>query len=88
MKMEKEIKIPDQEYFGYGNIYSGSRKEFNYKISPKEETLQSEIWYGRLCSEKSQTAAKADFPLNEDGVKELADWLNTQYEQYLKNSSR
>jgi len=84
-KMEKEtIKIPDREYFGYGNIYSGSRKEFNYKITPKDGILQTVVWYGKLCSEKSEPEASQEYPLDDRGLLELVDWLNGQYEQYLK----
>ena len=83
--MEKEtIRIPDREYFGYGNIYSGSRKEFNYKIIPKEGMLQTVVWHGKLCSEKSEAAASQEFPLEDHSLQELVNWLKDQYEQYLK----
>lgn len=83
--MERQsIWIPDLEYFGYGNIYSGSRKEFNYKITPKENTLQTMVWYGKLCSEKSEPAASREDPLDDHGLPALIEWLDAQYEHYLK----
>lgn len=85
MKMKREIIIPNEEYFGYGNLYSGSRKTFNYKISPKDKMLQSMVWYGKLCSEKSKAVAEMEYPLNENGIHQLQEWLNEQYEGYVKN---
>lgn len=85
MEMNREIIIPNEEYFGYGNLYSGSRKTFNYKISPKDEMLQSIVWYGKLCSDKSKAVAEVEYPLDENGICQLQDWLNEQYAEYVKN---
>lgn len=82
--MSKKFNVPNSEYFSYGNFYSGSCNKFNYKISPKDKMLETMVWYGTQCSDKSEAVAQAQFSLNDEGIEQLKVWINEQYEVYVK----
>lgn len=71
------------EYFTYKNNFSGSLRGFNYKIIPKEN-FHLIVWYGKLCSDKSEIIAEADFPLEEESRPLVCSWLDEQYAAYCK----
>ncbi len=74
--------IPKLFYFQAGNIHTGSRKALRYRICPKEDTLQVEIWDTDLCYELAiqQLKDTAVFSLTEDGFEEMLKWLTAAYE--------
>ncbi len=66
------------DYFTSGNSYTGSLHNFNYKLTPKEQ-LCAQVWYGKMCSEKSEIAAEEQFPLSNEGIALLLQWLENEY---------
>lgn len=78
--------IPEISYFLSGNIFVGSitkspklnETTFNYKITPKDEQLIVEVWYGMYCIGLSNVEITKYFPLSEDGITEMINWINTQ----------
>lgn len=84
--MSKKFNVPNSEYFGYGNFYSGSCKTFNYKISPKDEMLKAMIWYGSQCSDKSKAVAQGQFSLNDEGIEQIKVWINEKYQEFIKKA--
>ena len=50
----------------------------NYKITPEEE-LHALVWYGKMCSDKSEIAAEAFFPVTEEGRAALLQWLEKEF---------
>lgn len=83
MVVQESFTILPLEYFTYGNQFSGSRGEFNYKIIPKEE-FRLIIWYGKNCSAKSELVCEANFPLVEESRPQICLWLAEQYERFLE----
>jgi hypothetical protein len=82
-ELRNKFHLPPFEYFGFGNIYSGSLGAFNYKIWPKEE-LRIVVWYGKYCCEKSQPHAEKTFSSDEKGLGELCQWLENEYQEFVK----
>ncbi len=76
--MEHNLPLPSVKYLKFGNIYSGSSGNFNYKIFPnvKEEKFKISTWLGKCCYEKCDVLHEKDFKLNEVGLNEAAQWLS------------
>lgn len=70
--------LPPLDYFTSKNAYTGSSHNFNYKITPEEE-LHALVWYGKMCSDKSEIAAEAFFPVTEEGRAALLQWLEKEF---------
>ena len=52
---QKKLHIPTLSNLKFGNIFSGSCKNFNFKIFPNcdEGKMKIAIWKGKNCFEKS-----------------------------------
>ena len=71
--------IPNIDFFQNENIFTGSLKGFRYKLEPDSENIKCMIWWGDNCFEKSEIEKEQCFPLNAQGLKELAEWMDQQY---------
>ena len=43
--------IPRIYYFESGNIFTGSRRDLNFRIVPDKEQMHVSTWHGMLSSE-------------------------------------
>ena len=77
--------VPDLWYFQCNNIFSGSIKNFNYKIIPDKEGLEVKVWYGKYCSDKSKIVDISKFEMSESGLTNLLRWLDSQHDIFCKN---
>lgn len=80
MSVSEIFEIPKFFYFESGNDFSGSLKDFSYKISNGEK-LHIMTWHGRLCSMKAKIENEADFEKNEEGFAEMIKWLEERYKE-------
>lgn len=66
--------------------FTGSCGIFCYKIEKRDDGLTASIWKGPYCSDATPMEAKEfkDFEFSEDGMKQIADWLNA----YVKENSK
>lgn len=73
-------------YYESGNIFTGSKGEFNFKIIPdtKEKKLSISTWHGIICSDLAEMDKQADFVLDESGFEEMINWLENEYKQFEK----
>lgn len=79
MAKPNEFDIPRIYYFESRNIFTGSRKDLNFRIVPDDDGLHVTIWHGFLCSELAEPEAHADFPLSVEGHGQMLAWLGEQY---------
>lgn len=79
MARSEKFYVPELDYFKSGNQITGSMGEFNYRLWKEGERLSALTWYGKLCSEKSQPAAQADFAMDDSGLDQLVRWLEEQH---------
>ncbi len=71
-------------YYQCGNIFTGSLNGFNYKIIPDKEEATVQIWHGNLCSELAEIEQEKTFKLDDEGFKELVNWLEDEYKKQDK----
>ena len=79
MAKPNDFDIPRIYYFESRNIFTGSRKDLNFRIVPDDEGLHVTIWHGFICSELTEPEAGADFPLSVEGHGQMLEWLESQY---------
>ena len=80
------FEIPKFFVFGEKGIFTGSasEKDMNYKVVPNcpkegDKTLRAYVWSGRSCLDKAEDAEMKEFPLSEEGHREMLDWLESVY---------
>ena len=86
----RDFPIPGILYFTSGNPFSGSYHGMSYRLDPVEGKAEENItahidacvWTGEKCSELSEMRAKAEFPLDTDGLAAAENWLREQYTAY------
>ncbi len=77
----KLFDIRNLEYYKSFNVFTGSKDNFRYKITPKDDIFYVEVWYGVLCYEKSEITQQAEFAFDQEGFDKVAAWLEEQYQQ-------
>ena len=83
----KFFEIPKYFLFSEKGIYSGSaeEKDFNYKVVPNapkegEKTLRCYTWHGRMCIDMTEDVDMHEYPLTEDGYKDMLAMLEELYQ--------
>ncbi len=74
---KKNLHIPTLSNLKFGNIFSGSCKDFNFKIFPNcdEVKMKIAVWKGKNCFEKSDILQEKIFDLDEQGMQSAISWL-------------
>ena len=74
---QPELFIPNYMSFSNENTFLGSYQGLRFKLTPdvKAETVRAEYWYGHLCYEKSTMDGEEAFPLTEEGLAEMKQFL-------------
>ena len=76
--------LPVLSHFQNENIWIASDGKLRYQVSPvtvekedgtKEELLIGEVWEGPWSREFSVIEEVEEFPMTEDGIEKLRDWL-------------
>ena len=72
-----DLYVPNYMSFNNENIFLGSYNGLRFKLSPNVEdtTILAEYWFGPLCYEKSQMDGQETFPLSQEGIDEMTQWL-------------
>ena len=79
--MEQELFLPTLSSMEYGNLWTGSRKNARWKILPEDGQMNVEVWPGPLCYECSTVTHTAQFPISEEGIEQLRQWLFDRSEE-------
>ena len=71
-------------YYESGNIFTGSKGKFNFKIIPdtKEKKLNIRTWHGIICSDLAEMDKQEEFVLDENGFHEMIKWLENEYKEF------
>lgn len=71
--------LPVLSHFQNGNPWSASAGRLRYRILPDVEaaTLTAEVWEGPWAYEYSTAEETKLFPLTQEGLEQLPDWLET-----------
>ena len=85
----KEVFLPTLHWFAMTNLFTGSCGEFRFRAEPnvimataKEvdftaSTIKVEFWHGPFCYELSTMEGEETFPMTEDGLAEMKQWLQS-----------
>ncbi len=78
------------QWFKRAFVYTGSIGDFRYRFAhaPKEDTTLHAAVYTVWCYEAATDVENRDFPWNEEGVKELQQWLQQSYEAFLQKNDQ
>ena len=77
--------IPPLSFWENGNSWYGSLGQARFFIQPQEGQLTLQLWKGPLTKEFSEILEEASFPISQEGLGELADWVG-QLSQALNQS--
>ena len=81
------IFVPTLHTFAMKNTFTGSCKNFRYRIEPavvmktqkevdmEESSITAKYWHGQFCFEKSTVEGEKTFPMSEEGRQAMKDWL-------------
>lgn len=72
-----DLYVPNYMSFHNDNIFLGSYKGMRFKLSPnvEEETIHGEYWFGPLCYELSEMDGEETFPMTDEGIAEMTQWV-------------
>ncbi len=72
-----EIFVPNYTTFHNENTFYGSCRNLRFKLTPVSDTeeIRAEYWYGPLCYDMSQILGEKMFPMSEEGISVLTEWL-------------
>ena len=81
-----KLFIPTLSHWQLGNYWSGSLGRASYYVTPRKREegdqvipeLFAEVWTGPTCYELSQAERTGSFPVSEQGLAEMALWLEEQ----------
>ena len=88
--MDKTLFIPTLHTFAMNNVFTGSSREFRFRIAPnvvkksakevnmEESSITAEYWHGPYCYEKSKIEGSQTFPMTEDGRSAMKIWLESK----------
>ncbi len=82
-----DIFLPTLHAFENNNIFTGSSGKLRFRIAPRvimanpkevdlsASSITAELWHGELCYELSQVEQSRTFPMSEEGLREIKNWL-------------
>ena len=82
-----ELFLPTLHTFAMNNIYTGSSGMLRFRAvpkvvmaTPKEVDMEGssiyvQYWHGLLCYEKSEMEGEATFPMSDQGLADMKQWL-------------
>lgn len=81
------IELQKLVYFTEGNTFYGSHSEagrsLRFRVAPDRENgcLLASRWQEDKCFERAQSKEDAEFPLSEEGLEQLRQWLIALWEE-------
>ena len=84
-----DLFIPTLHSFAMNNPFTGSCGAFRFRIKPdvvmatqkevdyEKSSICAEFWHGPFCYELSQMEGTQKFPMSEEGVAAMKQWLES-----------
>ena len=82
-----EVYLPTLHWFAMNNLFTGSSGMLRFRAKPnvvmataKEvdfaaSSITVELWHGLYCYEKSEMEDKREFPMSDEGLSQMKQWL-------------
>jgi len=77
----KELFLPAMSHFKNGNGWTAATGALRWKVTPGQEDLTCEIWREPWCYELSRVEETKTFPLTEEGIRAMGDWVLERAEE-------
>ena len=97
MDEPQSLYLPTLHYFANNNRFSGSQGLLRFMLTPAVErksakevdleasSIHGQLWHGRYCLEKSTVEAEETFPMSQEGLKAMRQWLEDHLEAPAEN---
>lgn len=74
-----ELYVPNYMSFHNENTFFGSYRGLRFKLTPNvaDTEIHAEYWHGPLCYEMSDMDGDQTFPLSEQGIESMIQWLKS-----------
>jgi len=84
-----DIFLPTLHSFAMNNIFTGSWGAFRFRAEPKvvmatakevdfeQSSIHAEFWHGPFCYELSQMEGERTFPMTQEGLEDMKQWLES-----------
>lgn len=70
------LYLPEISYFEQKNAFTGSLKDdFRFRVWREEDMLSAAVWHEDICFELAENKEEQSFPLTNDGLNNVADWI-------------
>lgn len=76
--MEATIFLPTLSHWIHKNAWTGSLGDARFAATVEEELIQAEVWRGPLSRPFAQPEFASSFPVSEEGLVQLGQWLEDQ----------
>lgn len=87
--MNDEFFMPGRSHFENENGWSGSRGVLCYEVErPKEGQMRAVTWYGPFSRDYAVEDGESFFPVSEEGIAEMKQWLLAQAEEMNTHPKR
>ncbi len=75
-----DLYLPTLSHWTHRNPWTGSVSLARYQVLPRkeEDVLDATMWQGPLRLELSQPETTAQFPMSDQGIEALRQWLMSQ----------
>ena len=92
MEEYERIFLPTLHYFENNNRFSGSFGSLRFMLTPvvqmktpkevdlEASTIRGQLWHGLYCLEKSEVEAEETFPMSQEGLAAMRQWLEDHLE--------
>lgn len=80
--MNNNLHFPTLEYLKFGNIFSSSLGNFNFKIFPdmNDRKMKVVIWKGKNCLDVSEVLFEKIFSLSNEEFNGALAWISDKYD--------
>ena len=70
------LYFPTLSHFLNGNGWSATCGEMRYEVErPIDGKMTAVVWYGPYCRQYAEEIGQANFPVTEEGVAAVQEWL-------------
>jgi len=78
-RKQMRFDLSNFTYYENGNVFTGSRDRFNFRVAGEDGAFRVSVWYGLLAFDKAEIAEEKTFPFTPEGLRETGAYLEDRY---------
>lgn len=75
--------LPGIDYFQFKNSFKGSRRNFRFAVTGKDDCIKVLYWAEDVCLESAENVTEKEFELCEQSLYDINEYLTAQYNNVL-----